>query len=154
MTGIVFEHSASMWGLRYTSSSDTWIQIASMLFFKFATIAFFLIGGFLINYKFTEYTPLEYIKRRFKKTISPWLFWIGVLIAANVVQKIVVYYKRGSILFEEGAVTYFLEQLRYIFFESSFWFVLNFLICICILLIFFDYLFLLFIAQTCSLNGF
>src|SRR5689334_3986973 len=57
MFGIVFEHSAVLWGTKYSTIGDTLLQVITMQFWKFATIAFFLIGGFLINYKFTEYTP-------------------------------------------------------------------------------------------------
>lgn len=137
MMGIVFEHSAVLWGIKFVAISDQILQIATMQFFKFATIAFFLIGGFLINYKFTEYTPAQYIQRRFTNTIKPWLFWIMILVIANLIREWVVFKKgMGSGEFLEYPVAYFVEQFRYILFESSFWFILNFLICISLLLIF------------------
>jgi len=137
MMGIVFEHSATLWGSNYATDGETFLQIAVMQFFKFATIAFFLIGGFLINYKFTEYTPGQYIKRRFANTIKPWLFWIMILVIANLAQKWVVFNKGNSSGdFLADPIAYFLDQFRYILFESSFWFILNFLICISLLLIF------------------
>ncbi|WP_344769839.1 acyltransferase [Pedobacter ginsengiterrae] len=142
MMGIVFEHSATLWGAKYDSVGETILQIASMQFFKFATVAFFLIGGFLINYKFTEYTPGNYIKRRFTNTIKPWLVWILVLVVANFIQNWIVF-KRGNNtgLFLNDPITYFSNELKYILFESSFWFILNFLICITILLAFKKYLY-------------
>ncbi|WP_443945670.1 acyltransferase family protein [Pedobacter sp. AW1-32] len=142
MFGIVYEHSAVLWGMHYTKTSDIWLQVMAMQFWKFATIAFFLIGGFLINYKFTEYTPLQYLGRRFKNTIKPWLFWIAILIILNLIHNWVLQMKSGDDLFEgKNPVAYFVEQLRYILFESSFWFILNFLICISILLLFKKYLY-------------
>ncbi|MGE6218366.1 acyltransferase family protein [Nubsella zeaxanthinifaciens] len=159
MMGIVWEHSASLWGVKYSNSGDTALQIASMQFFKFATIVFFLIGGFLINHKFTEYTASQYIKRRFSSTVKPWLFWIMVLVIANVIQKWIVYHKGGTETFLDHPFAYFIEQFRYILFESSFWFILNFLICITLLLLFKKYLYkiwfglvLLFISLIYSAN--
>jgi probable poly-beta-1,6-N-acetyl-D-glucosamine export protein len=137
MVGIVYEHSTVLWGVKYNNTTDIWIQVMAMQFWKFATIAFFLIGGFLINYKFTEYTPLQYLGRRFKNTIKPWLFWIIVLIILNLVHNWVLHVKSGDPFFGgNDPLKYFIEQFRYILFESSFWFILNFLICISILLIF------------------
>ncbi|MCZ4243487.1 acyltransferase family protein [Pedobacter punctiformis] len=141
MIGIVFEHSASMWGIKYASQNDTWIQISTMQFWKFATIAFFLIAGFLINYKFTEYTPIQYLKRRFRNTIKPWLFWIAVLVILNLIHGAIIYLKGGKDLFGGNISAYFIEEFRYILFESSFWFILNFLICISILLVFKKYIY-------------
>lgn len=142
MIGIVYEHSTVLWGMKYIATTDIWIQVMAMQFWKFATIAFFLIGGFLINYKFTEYTPLQYLGRRFKNTIKPWLFWIIILIILNLIHNWVLHIKSGDPLFSGmNPGDYFLEQFRYILFESSFWFILNFLICISILLIFKRYLY-------------
>ncbi|MCX2586145.1 acyltransferase family protein [Pedobacter sp. MR22-3] len=136
MFGIVFEHSAVLWGIKYSATCDTWLQVVTMQFWKFATIAFFLIGGFLINYKFTEYTPGQYLVRRFKNTIKPWLFWILFLVIATLIQRIIIASRGGDAVFVISPLAYFTEEFRYILFESSFWFILNFLICISILLIF------------------
>lgn len=159
MIGIVFEHSASLWGVQYSSSEGTALQIASMQIFKFATIVFFLIGGFLINHKFTEYTASQYIRRRFASTVKPWLFWIMILVIASVIQKWIVYHKGGTDTFLDNPLAYFTEQFRYILFESSFWFILNFLICIILLLLFKKHLYktwfgliLLFISLIYSAN--
>lgn len=139
MIGIVFEHCSVLWNDIYTSSADQFIQASVMQVFKFATIAFFLIGGFLINHKFTEYTPLEYIKNRFKNTIGPWAFWIMVLIVLNAIHTYFVHLKFGSPQTVNAA--FFVAQLKSIIFYTSFWFILNFLICISILLIFKKYIY-------------
>jgi hypothetical protein len=139
MIGIVFEHSSVLWDDLYTSFSDKLIQASVVQFFKFATIIFFLIGGFLINHKFSEYTPLEYLKNRFKNTIGPWLFWIGVLITLNLVHMYFMHMK-----FDKPVLPIFdflTSQLKNIVFYTSFWFILNFLICITILLLFQRYLY-------------
>ncbi len=139
MIGIVFEHCSVLWNDVYSNIGDRLIQASVMQFFKFATIAFFLIGGFLINYKFSEYTPLEYIKNRFKNTIGPWVFWIAVLIILNCIHAYFMYIKFGGAQVVDG--NFIVKQLNTIIFYSSFWFILNFLICISILLIFKKYLY-------------
>ncbi len=139
MIGIVFEHCSVLWTDMYTDIGDRLIQASVMQFFKFATIAFFLIGGFLINHKFTEYTPFEYIKNRFKNTIGPWVFWIAILITLNAIHAYYVHVKFGSPQIVNA--DFILTQLNGIVFYSSFWFILNFLICISILLIFKRYIY-------------
>ena len=139
MIGIVFEHSSVLWGDLYTGFQDRFVQAAVVQFFKFATIAFFLIGGFLINHKFTEYTPLEYLKNRFKNTIGPWLFWIAILIILNAGHMYFVHWKFNNPELPDSS--FIITQLKNIVFYTSFWFILNFLICISILLIFKKYIY-------------
>lgn len=139
MIGIVFEHSSVLWNDIYANTGDRIIQASVMQFFKFATIAFFLIGGFLINHKFTEYTPFEYIKNRFRNTIGPWIFWIAVLIILNAIHAYYVHLKFGNPQVVDAG--FIASQLKQIIFYSSFWFILNFLICISILLIFKKYIY-------------
>lgn len=141
MFGIVIEHSAAFWLLKYDSYSEKLIQSAYMELFKFATIAFFLISGFLINHKFTEYTPLQYIKNRFKNTIGPWLFWIFIYLVLTVGQQVFMTLKASSnahpIDWYEATVGMFFKVI----FHSNYWFILNFLICIAILLLFKKYIY-------------
>ncbi len=141
MIGIVMEHSSSFWLLKYQQPIDQWIQASYMQIFKFATISFFLISGFLINHKFTEYTPIQYLKNRFKNTIGPWFFWIIIFIILNIIQRFVVYWRSGNP--DEIPTLYNLtiDQFYRIVFFSNYWFILNFLICISILLIFKKYLY-------------
>lgn len=139
MIGIVFEHCSVLWGDLYVGTNDRIIQASAVQFFKFATIAFFLIGGFLINHKFTEYTPLEYLRNRFRNTIGPWLFWIAVFIALNLAHMFFMHYKFGK---EEVPILEFIGgEFANIVFYTSYWFILNFLICIAILLIFRRYIY-------------
>lgn len=139
MIGIVFEHCSVLWDDIYLSFGDKFIQAAFMQFFKFATIAFFLIGGFLINHKFTEYSPIQYLRNRFKNTIGPWLFWICILVVLNAIHIQFLHWKLGSP--ETVNLNFIAEQIQHIVFYSSFWFILNFLICISILLIFKKYIY-------------
>ncbi|TCD12756.1 acyltransferase [Pedobacter frigidisoli] len=137
MIGIVIEHCGIVPTNRYSTQLELTVETCIIQLFKFSTIAFFLIGGFLINHKFQEYTPLEYLKNRFKKTIKPWLFWIIVLMLLMTLDRYVAFMK-GS---DGGLMTsnfplYLYTIAKQILLLSPYWFILNFLICITILLIF------------------
>ncbi|MBT2559663.1 acyltransferase [Pedobacter sp. ISL-68] len=141
MIGIVFEHASVFYGFSYINKLDTFVEVSVMQFFKFGTISFFLIGGFLINYKFQEYTPGQYLRNRFKNTIKPWLFWILVFVLLDFLDRYVAYSK-GS---DDRIVTHFFayagDRIVSTLFFTSYWFILNFLICISLLLIFKRYLY-------------
>jgi hypothetical protein len=136
MVGIVFEHCTMIGEPYYENFYSSAFQASVMQFFKFATIIFFLIGGFLINHKFTEYTAWEYLKNRFNNTIKPWFIWLNILILVNIGSELEQYFRRGSSLMTNDFSSYVGNLYFQTVFFSSFWFVLNFLICIAVLLIF------------------
>jgi len=141
MIGIVFEHASVFYGFSYPGKFDTFIEVSVMQFFKFGTIAFFLIGGFLINHKFQEYTPGQYLKNRFKNTIKPWLFWILVFVLLDFLDRFVAFSKGSDDRIVTEFFTYAGERIVNTLFFTSYWFILNFLICISLLLIFKRYLY-------------
>jgi hypothetical protein len=141
MVGIVFEHSVVFDHFHYESLYTSLFQASVMQFFKFATITFFLIAGFLINYKFTEYSALQYINNRLKKTIKPWAIWLHVLIALDIANVLVIYFKYKRERPLPSLMHFLMTEYFDIVFMTSFWFILNFLICIAILLMFKKYLY-------------
>jgi hypothetical protein len=141
MIGIVFEHCSVFWGTNYNKISDKLIQMSGLQFFKFVSIAFFIIGGFLINHKFTENTPLQYLKNRFNNTIGPWAFWIAILIILDGGYNVLMYYKTHGDRSLPDFWEFLGTEIYHTVFFTSFWFVLNFLICITVLLIFKRYLY-------------
>ena len=141
MIGIVFLHCSVFWGIKYKSFSETLIETAVMQILKFSTIAFFLIGGFLINHKFNEYSAGQYLKNRFKNTVRPWLFWVIVFFVLDVIGQLTVYFRYGSNDAFDNLPTYLLGETGHILFYTSYWFIPNFLICIALLLIFKKYLY-------------
>jgi len=132
MMGIVFEHS--MVYHKYQTLPENLLGIAFIQLFKFVTIAFFIIGGFLINHKFQEYTPGQYLKNRFANTVKPWLFWLLILISLDFLH---LFYRhiryQSPIPFFN---TFLSHDLHQTILYTSFWFIPNFLICISVLLIF------------------
>src|SRR5215472_17824439 len=47
--------------------------------FKFGTIGFFLISGFLMGKGLTHKKPSEYLVRRLRTVLLPWLLWFSLL---------------------------------------------------------------------------
>lgn len=142
MIGIVFEHCTVLGEPKTSDFYLGMLHVSVMQFFKFATIVFFLIAGFLINHKFTEYTPGQYLKNRFKNTIKPWLFWLHVLLLCNIGSLLFRAFKfRESQILPDNFFHYLGEQYYHIIVSTSFWFILNFLICISILLLFKRYIY-------------
>lgn len=137
MVGIVFEHAADLGWVRYPDLYSTFIQASVLQVFKFTTIAFFLISGFLINYKFTEYTPVQYMRNRLKSTIAPWMLWLNVLVLMNFAE-LWFNHRRNAEAYPlpDNILGYLMTQYHQIITGTSFWFVLNFLICIALLLLF------------------
>jgi len=152
MIGIVMEHCSMVPSNHYNRLFDRITETSIIQSFKFSTIAFFLIGGFLINHKFQEYTPGQYLKNRFKKTIGPWLFWILIFIALTTLDRYIAYTKGGDV---GQLVTEPFKFICMLFFRivmfSPYWFILNFLICISILLVFKKYLYNIWFGAILSL---
>lgn len=136
MMGIVFEHSHIVQAPMYNTASATITEAGVIQFFKFSTVAFFLIGGFLINHKFQEYSAGQYLKNRFKNTVSPWLFWMVVFIAITMLDRWIAHSKGsdGGLMFTDFGA-YISDFVFRVLFFSPYWFILNFLICITLLLI-------------------
>jgi len=141
MFGIVMEHSSFFFGAKFNTLNEKIVQIFSLQVFKFGTIIFFLLAGFLIGDKFTKYSTKEYLQRRIKNTLKPWLFWVIILLITNYLDIIVKNLKYGDNPFLTISIPNVLLSIENIVFNTSFWFIPNFLICIAILLLFRKYLY-------------
>ncbi len=97
---------------------------------KFGTIGFFIISGFLLGHKLIEVHPFDYFKRRLRTIFRPWLFWAGLFSVIALINKGL----SGKITFND--VT---SQIYYTLFISNYWFVINFLFALGILLLFRKY---------------
>lgn len=94
---------------------------------KFGTIGFFLISGFLLGNKLTDVNPWVYYKRRLRSTFRPWLFWAGLF---SVIALINQSLSKALTLKDVG------NQIFTTAFLSNYWFVINFLFALGILLLF------------------
>lgn len=109
---------------------------ATLQFSKFGTISFFLLAGFLIGDNFTNYTPFQYLKRRFNSTIWPWLFWS--LLFIFITNTDVISNKLFSHIDPPGTTAwqYMFDYTLKTYLHTMYWFIPNFLFCITLLLIF------------------
>jgi len=130
MVCIVAEHCITAYDFDPQKDIISYFTYFSIIqFTKFGTIIFFLVAGFLMGDKFEKYSPAQYYKRRLTTIAVPWLFWtciyiLGLWITMRWTSK---YYYNNRII---------LEEIEKIFLYSNYWFVINYLFSIGILLIF------------------
>src|ERR1700722_7360052 len=67
MLSVIVVHSWYVFG-----SANSGLDIALVTPFKFATIGFFLISGFLLGERVDRRNPVEYFLRRFRRVFVPW----------------------------------------------------------------------------------
>lgn len=139
MMGIVYEHCLVVVNL--SKSYEVLILIGVAQLFKFATITFFIISGFLINFKFQEYGTIQYLKNRFKNTILPWGIWLLILILLQFIYKELYNIPLEDKYNLPPYLELIAQELIFSIFYTSFWFIPNFFICIIILLFFKRYIY-------------
>jgi probable poly-beta-1,6-N-acetyl-D-glucosamine export protein len=142
MIAIVAEHSIGSYS--FTKGTKIyWVYVGLMQLTKFGTVAFFLLAGFLISEKFTAYTPAQYLKRRVSTTFGPWIFWSLVYVAAMIVNMAVkerIYHRHE---FNLANIAHGIET---VYLYTNYWFIINFLVSITILLVFRRYLYSLYLG--------
>ncbi|WP_414692260.1 acyltransferase family protein [Pedobacter sp. CFBP9032] len=138
MIGIVMEHCT--YNETYTSTSFTLkyiVYIGLIQFSKFGTISFFLLAGFLLGSKFTTYSSWEYFKRRLSTVFLPWLIWSLIFLCAILIQKFIALNHSGDFHLKKLLI----EKIEMIYLFTNYWFIINFMFCIAILLCFKKYLY-------------
>ena len=132
MMTVIFEHGFGSHDLPL-HATKFWIYISFIQAAKFGTVIFFMIAGFLISEKFTDYTPGQYVKRRFSNTFGPWLFWSVVFIVFNIVAQ----YVPGTIFKNDNfRLEHILKGIKYTYCYTTYWFIVNFMVSIMVLLVF------------------
>ena len=109
------------------SFSENPLNLILFQVLKFGTIGFFMVSGFLLGSKLTEVHPWVYFKRRLHSTFRPWLFWAGLF---SIIALIKMSFWKEITLKDIG------QQIYTTSFLSNYWFVINFLFALGILLIF------------------
>jgi hypothetical protein len=134
MMGIVAEHCVTAGNYTYPfGSAKYWVYLTMVQLTKFGTITFFLLAGFLMGDKFTDYSPSQYLRRRISTTFGPWIFWSLLFVAMVVVRM-----RIGDHYFNIHKILAITQE---IYLYSNYWFIINFLISISLLLIFRRYLY-------------
>jgi len=141
MIGIVMEHCGNYFGVEnYPHLLQKIFVVANVSVYKFGTIIFFLLSGFLIGDKIKTTTARDYMGRRFKNTIKPWLFWVCLFIFCNYLTSALIYFKFHPSDFWQTPTLPITYQISHTVFFTSYWFILNFMICLAVLLSFKRYL--------------
>ncbi|MFC3561738.1 acyltransferase [Pedobacter jamesrossensis] len=139
MIGIVMEHSVYNGTYIFEGFPPKhMLYICLIQISKFGTIAFFVLAGFLLGDKFTSYSSWQYFKRRLSSTFMPWLIWSLVLLVAILAQRYIALHKSGD---EFHFVPELISKIELVYLYTNYWFIINFMFCIAILLCFKKYLY-------------
>jgi peptidoglycan/LPS O-acetylase OafA/YrhL len=138
MIGIVWAH-VSVYPITNSGSyelvSDDYMVafIPYKQVFKFAVLCFFMISGFLLGDKISAVNPVSYFKRRFNSTIKPYMVAFCMFIALELVR---IHILNKHVTHSDSII----DILRFCLFETFFWYLPNYLICLAIILVFKRYL--------------
>lgn len=132
MLSIVAMHALYVFGMMKQHAPI--LQQVLMTPFKFGTIGFFLISGFLMGDGVGTSYPGEYMKKRLKKIFLPWLCWyllmLMYLIGVNEV------HMHMGLRFNPQGYRIFARLLYIDTFFTAFWFVPNLLLGMYVLVLF------------------
>lgn len=135
--GIVYIHSyVPMHGmetntfLRHMPHAEYFLYVKQL--FKFSTICYFLIAGFLLADKSIENSPFAYYLRRLNAIAVPYLFAFVLFVAALALHSYLTQNQRIT-------VGYVIEIVKYVLLYSPFWYVPNYLLCLLVIVCFSKY---------------
>lgn len=132
MAAIIAMHSLSVYPALHLEESPVAMMCLAQIF-KFGTIAFFLIAGFLFGERIDEYSSLQYFRRRLSHVLLPWVVWYlcycGLRVATDVVHQRVLLPSPGGYNF------LYRECVSAGLFGTAYWFVPNLLIALAVLLV-------------------
>ena len=130
---IVIEHCLIPSNILTKSDVSYWPYILGAQAFKFGTIAFFLIAGFLFAEHKDQYGFFDYLKRRFDNIFKPWLIWsltfLLVLTGGSVVNSLISGVPFRIIL------SGLWWGIKTVYLHSNYWFIMNYFFCTTILLL-------------------
>ena len=100
--------------------------------FKFGTIGFFLISGFLMGEGLSRSSSVTYMARRLKRVFAPWLVWFALYVALTL-----AHHAQAGRLGVDSWHDFRMicDLLRTTLFGTAYWFVPNLMIAIGVLLL-------------------
>lgn len=133
MAAVVLLHCIG-WAAGLAGMSPTDGFVRSLLQpFKFGTIGFFLISGFLMEESLTRRRSWEFLKRRLQRVAAPWAIWFLLctilLLASDALHGRFRMHSLGDCFSSVFA------GLDNALFGTAYWFVPNLLIALCVLLL-------------------
>ena len=100
--------------------------------FKFGTIGFFLISGFLMGEGLSRSSSSAYLTRRLKRVFAPWLVWFALYAALSLAHHVVT----GRLSMDSLDGFRMIPGLvRIDLFSTAYWFVPNLMIAVSVLLL-------------------
>ena len=133
MLAIVMEHISIA---PYTFTPDDapyWVHLTIVQAFKFGTVAFFLIAGFLFAANKDQYSVFDYLKRRFNNIFRPWLIWSTIFIVLVTAVPILNSIITKAPLISVVANIYW--GAKWVYLHSNYWFIMNYFFCTTVLLL-------------------
>jgi peptidoglycan/LPS O-acetylase OafA/YrhL len=135
---IVMLHSLIAFYNGYTSISITNLFFISA--FKFGTLCFFIISGFLLGDKLYTTSPTSYLLRRFKTLFKPYLFALTLYIIwisfSLFFKSSILYSPHLTLLTYLGKIVWILEDTLL---HGPYWFVLNLLFSLTVIILLKDH---------------
>ncbi|WP_158825551.1 acyltransferase family protein [Mucilaginibacter lacusdianchii] len=101
--------------------------------FKFSVLCFFMISGFLLSDRLQAVNSYSYIKRRFDTTFKPYVLALIIFLGLLMIRKYVFHH---SVTPDNTN----LSIIKFCFFDTLFWYLPNYFICLAILLVFKKYI--------------
>ena len=126
MIGIIFIHS-----IFYPFSPGQelyptdYLRILLSDAFKYGTLCFFLISGYLLGVKLDQYSGIEFFSKRLRTVAKPWFFWSALLTTTSIISPII-----------KNKSWELIEILSNVYLKSEYWFVLNYFIALAVMLLF------------------
>ena len=100
--------------------------------FKFGTIGFFLISGFLMGEGLSRSSSRAYLTRRLKKVFAPWLVWVALYVGLFLTHRVLIGRLSVDSLHDYRMLG---ELLQIALFDTAYWFVPNLMLAIGVLLL-------------------
>jgi hypothetical protein len=99
--------------------------------FKFGTVGFFLISGFLMAQGLQRRSHLDYMRRRVRTVFAPWMVWFSSYFLLKLVWGLA---KNWDLFPSFGQrASFALDTLHLSLFGTAFWFVPNLLLGVCLI---------------------
>lgn len=133
MAAVVALHSFGGVAPLAVLAPSSWLLLCALQLCKFGTIGFFLISGFLMGEGLTRRGSLEYLQRRIKTVLVPWLAWFALFAALSLINRHITG-RLDDLLSGAHGLTLF-GWMHDLLFTTAYWFVPNLLLAICVLLL-------------------